>query len=114
MTPSSYQEFRRPRLASIAHDAHTVTRIQALEGIRSWLFLSGAFFDKTFIADFTTEKLLGTVLLNYIRKPIRLDNSLWLQGNNISLSKSPSFQMVACVVLVLAISWSSQVQEMYI
>ncbi|CAI7645476.1 unnamed protein product [Penicillium pancosmium] len=101
---SNYQEFRRPRLSNIAHAAYEITRIQALEGIKPWVFLSTLYFDSTMLANLSTEQFLGTVLLNYIRRPIRLDNSLWLQDRNKPFTKSPSLQMVACVVLVLTIS----------
>lgn len=102
---SNYQESRRPRLVTIARASYEITRSQALEGLTPWLFLSRVFFDNTFLAGLSTEQFLGTVLLNYIRKPIRLDNSLWLQGNNKSLTKSPGFQIFACAALVLTISW---------
>lgn len=106
MALSNYQEFRRPRLAKIAHAAYEITRMQALEGIKSWLFLSQVFFDNTLLADLSTEQFLGTVLLNYIRRPIILDNNLsLLRGNAKPVTKPPCFQLVAGVILVLTISW---------
>ncbi|OQD97819.1 hypothetical protein PENSOL_c011G01140 [Penicillium solitum] len=105
MALSNYQESRRPRLVTIGRAAFEIARSQALEGLKPWLFFSRVFFDNTFLADLSTEQFLGTVLLNYIRKPIRLDNSLWLQGNNQSLTKPPSFHFFACAALVLTLSW---------